>query len=62
MDVCLRGEFDVARVYHDELAAAFHSGANLHAQDRVCLLRVGAHEQDGVSLLCDVVDGVGHCA
>ena len=44
MDVRLRGEFDVARVHHDELAAALHSGANLHAQDRVRLLGVGAHE------------------
>ena len=49
MDVGELGKPDVAGVDHDELGALFHGAADLHAEDRVRLLGVCAHDHENVS-------------
>ena len=53
-------EADVAGVHHDKVGSALNSLAQLHADDGVRLLGVGAHEHDDVGELGYVGNGVGH--
>ena len=62
VDVRLRGQPDVARIDDDELRAGLHRLANLHAEDRMCFLGVGPHQQDDIAFGRDVGDRVRHCA
>ncbi len=50
MEVRALRQPDVARVHHDEAAAALRGGAHLHADDRMGLLGVRPHEHDHVRL------------
>ena len=62
MDVRLLREPDAAGIHHDQAAAALDRLADAHADDRMRLLGIGAHQHDDVGVLDDIVDGVGHRA
>ena len=49
-------EADVAGVHHDKVGSALNGLAQLHADDGVRLLGVGAHEHDDVGLARHVFD------
>ena len=61
MDVGLGRKPNATRIHHDEAAPALNRLTNAHADDRMRLFGVGAHQHDDVGMLHDVVYGIGHC-
>ena len=60
MDICFLSQTDITRVNYDQLAASLDGLTDLHADYRMCFLRIGTNQHDQVCILCDILNWVCH--
>ena len=62
VDVRLFRKVNIPGIHNDQLRPSCHGLPDLHTDDRMCAFRIRPHHQNGIGLMCNIINGVRHCS